>query len=477
MRRIILTVAAICAALLPAVASAHPLGNFTINQYARLTAQPQALHVRYVVDMAEIPAFQARQAIDADGDGTLAPAEIDAYVGPQLAALIGGLTLSVDGAAVMPTLTQHDLSFPPGQGGLTTLRLTLELAAPLTDGAHQIAFASNNYAERIGWREIVVVGDGVRLEGNSLPTAELSDELRRYPEDMLASPADVRSVTFGTAPGGPSLTATRSALDPGVQRSTDQLAGLIASADQTPQVMALALLLALLLGAGHALTPGHGKAIVAAYLVGGRGTVKHAIVLGLTTTVTHTAGVFALGLVTLLLSRYILPERLYPWLELASGALVIVIGVGLLRARLAVWFGRAAPHGLLPLDHAHGPDTHTHDGDFALADGALRPHTLGWRNVIALGISGGILPCPSALVVLLSAIALGRVGFGMLLIVCFSIGLAAVLSGIGIVLVRARGLFERFPSDGRLMKLLPIGSALAVTVAGLAITIAAVAKV
>jgi ABC-type nickel/cobalt efflux system permease component RcnA len=276
----------------------------------------------------------------------------------------------------------------------------------------------------------------------------------------------------------------------------DEFANLIASKQLTPAVIALALLLALVLGAGHALTPGHGKTIVAAYLVGARGTAKHAIFLGITTTVTHTAGVFAIGFVTLWISNYILPEQLYPWLEFISGLLVVGIGLVLFRGRLKSLLRRRTADGGRRTTDEHGHDhdhshDHSHDHDHGHNHSHSQDHgphnhshmppgadggPVTWRGLLALGISGGLLPCPSALVVLLSAIALHRVAFGMLLIVAFSIGLAGVLTGIGLLLVYARRLFERFPTDGRLLQALPVASAAFVTLAGVVIAAGALAQ-
>jgi ABC-type nickel/cobalt efflux system permease component RcnA len=108
------------------------------------------------------------------------------------------------------------------------------------------------------------------------------------------------------------------------------------------------------------------------------------------------------------------------------------------------------------------------------ADG--RPVT--WRSLLALGVSGGLLPCPSALVVLLGAIALHRVAFGLLLIVAFSLGLAGVLVGIGLLLVLARGLLQRLSlgGGGLATRYLPVASAFVVLVAGLFITLQAVPR-
>ena len=216
-------------------------------------------------------------------------------------------------------------------------------------------------------------------------------------------------------------------------------------------VILASLAAALFWGAAHALSPGHGKTIVTAYLVGQRGTPKHAALLGLIVTATHTVGVFALGLVTLALSQFIVPEHLYPWLNLVSGLLVVGIGASVLRTRL-----RRRRH-----QHHH----HHHE------------HPTSFRSLFAVGVSGGLLPCPSALVVLLAAISLHRVAFGLLLIVAFSAGLALSITGVGLAAVVARSAFRRGSFEGPLVRLLPAASALVILAAGLAMTLRAVPKV
>jgi nickel/cobalt transporter (NicO) family protein len=495
MRRLILRIALAIGLMLTLAgrAEAHPLGNFTVNQYSQLVVGPEQILVHYVVDMAEIPAFQAIQELDTNQDSQLSDAERQAYIDAQRAALPTGITLEIDGASVPLTVTGHDLSFPAGQGGLSTLRLTLDMRAerPTPGARAAISYRVENFAERLGWREIVVQAtDGVTLAETNVPSTTVSDQLRSYPADSLSSPLDLREARVTAAPGGPAANTSGAQLATGraSSRADDQLAALIASRELTPGAILVALLLAFVLGAGHALTPGHGKTIVAAYLVGARGTARHALFLGLTTTLTHTAGVFLLGFVTLAISKYVLPEQIYPWLEFVSGVMVVVIGVALFRSRLMALLrrNRVPAHGhdhnhdhSHDHGHVHGPDTHTHDYDAALADWAAGDRAgasaaqpaVTWKSLLALGISGGLIPCPSALVVLLGAIALGRVGFGMLLIVAFSAGLAAVLTALGMLLVYARGWFERLPTSGLLMRALPVASAVLVTLAGCVITV------
>ncbi|HJQ85489.1 MAG TPA: hypothetical protein VKA21_15485, partial [Candidatus Binatia bacterium] len=260
------------------------------------------------------------------------------------------------------------------------------------------------------------------------------------------------------------------------ERARDRLTDLLATHEPLgPGLLLTSLLVAALLGALHALGPGHGKSIVGAYLVGAHGSARHALVLGLVVTATHTLGVYALGFVTLAASRWIVPDRLFPWISAASGLLVVAVGASLARARLVAALHPPAhdhrhhdhAHGDHDHDHRHGPHGHHHD----------LPDALSWRSLVALGVSGGLLPCPSALLVMLAAIALGRVAFGLALIVAFSTGLAAVLTAVGIVFVHARRWFERLPAGaGFVPRYAPLAGALVVSAAGLLIVVQALGR-
>jgi len=274
-------------------------------------------------------------------------------------------------------------------------------------------------------------------------------------------------------------------------------AALIAEDDLSVGFIALSLLVATFWGAAHALSPGHGKAIVAAYLVGSRGRPRDALILGLTVTVTHTIGVFALGLITLALSQYLLPEQLYPWLNLVSALLVVAVGAGVLRWRLREWLARrlghhhAHEHGHAhghhhahEHGHAHGHH-HAHEHGHAHDDGHGRcgchrhKHSEpggGLRGMLGVGISGGIIPCPTALVVLLAAISLHRVGYGLVLILAFSLGLAAAMSAIGLLAVTAKRAFSRLNVESGALRLLPAISALVIVGLGIAMTVRALPK-
>lgn len=471
---------------LPARAPAHPLGNFTVNHFSRLEIGASRVRLRYVIDMAEIAALQELQTVDADGDGRHAPAELDAYAARAAAAHVAGLRLSVDGAPVPLTLNGRRVSLPPGQGGLPTLRLECEYAGELpppdarsTSGAtRRVRFNDANYEGRIGWREIVVASDsGVFIFDSTAYGSSLSDELRAYPGDMTSAPLDERTAELSFSTAAPPANARPLVARDGARvepAARDRLAEIVAASDLTPGVVLAGLLLAAILGGFHALSPGHGKTVVAAYLVGSRGTAKHAVFLGLTVTLTHTAGVFALGIVTLFAAQYVVPERLYPVLSFVSGAIVVAIGLSLLVRRIGAAYGYVEHEHNAHGDghaHTHGGAAHTH-----LPPGA-DGERVTWRRLLALGISGGLLPCPSALVVLLSAIHLRRVGYGLLLVVAFSAGLASVLTCVGLLFVYARRRMERpLAANGIWLRVLPALSAFVITCAGLFICYQAVGE-
>jgi ABC-type nickel/cobalt efflux system permease component RcnA len=245
-------------------------------------------------------------------------------------------------------------------------------------------------------------------------------------------------------------------------------------------IIALALATALGVGAVHALEPGHGKALVAAYLVGARGTARHAVFLGLVVTASHTAGVFLLGLITLYASRYVVPERLYPWLGAISGLTIAGLGFWLLVQRVARGAGGDHRHHHHDVHHHHhgaGGPHHDHHHDEHGHGGRGHHHhdaPARLRELFALGLTGGIVPCPAALVVLLSAIALRRTGLGLMLIVAFSVGLAAVLVGIGLLMVYARRFMARVQGDGPVIRRwLPLASAAIIMVLGAGIAVQA----
>jgi len=459
------------------VAAAHPLGNFTTNRLAHVTVGAGGLDVRYVVDLAELPAYRALAEMDADRSGAADDAERAAWAARAASDVARNLRVAVDGAPLALRAGTPHAETVPGAGGLPTLRLELDLAAPLASSRGSVDVDDGNFAGLPGWHQVIVTaGDRVAIEGSSATGVDRTNGLRSYPQDLLAAPPQVRAARFSYRPGvasaarAPEQMPSRS----GAERFGDRLTALIA--DRRPLsagVVASALLVALVLGAFHALTPGHGKTIVGAYLVGARGTWRHAVFLGLVVTATHTLGVYVLGLATLVASAWVLPDRLLPWMSAVSGLLVVAVGTSLLRSRL-----ETAVHGHAH-DHGHHHHHHHRDGAHDHGHSHAPPADLAptVRNLLALGVSGGILPCPSALVVMLGAIALGRTAFGLVLILAFSTGLAAVLTTIGLALVYARGFFDRLPIDGRIARYMPVASAAVISLAGLAILVEALAQI
>ena len=477
----------------------HPLGNFTISHFANLNIGRDEIKLRYVIDMAEYPSFQELQKISVDGHPP-SRAALDAYGKSLATEYVRSLVLQVDNSAVPLTVISAHLTRAQGLAGLETLRIECDFSGVLppapseSPGARTLSFEDQNYSERIGWREIVVQPEaGIAVFNSSVYGSSLSDELKSYPKEMFAAPLNERvadlSFVQGMAPAGTRPLLTRSGATAVAVRS-DRLSQLIQLPNLTIGVALLAMLTALLWGGLHALSPGHGKTVVAAYLIGARGTVRHALFLGLTVTITHTAGVIALGLLTLLASAYIRPERLFGPLQLASGIMVLVIGFTLFRQRLAAALGLEGSHthvdgvthshssaGGHQHLHDHAAD-HRHDGmdstlvtaDSGTAHSHLPPGADGspitWRSLLGLGVAGGILPCPSALVVLLASIYYQRTGFGLLLVFAFSVGLAGVLSAVGILFVYAGRMLKPVGRFYRLEQVLPIFSALVIAGAG-----------
>lgn len=476
-RAIVATALAVTATaiLAPAGASAHPLGNFTTNQLVTVSIGEREAKLGVVLDLAEIPTFQLVQRYDRDGDGAISGSE-SAGVSAELEhELETGLVVRADGRQV-PLRPTGDgaLSFPPGQAGLSLTRLETGYAAPLPPGTSKVAVDNGAFADRTGWRAIQILpGQGTDVV-STVPATDPTDGLRVYPKDLLQSPSDERTAAFEVAPGSGRVSAPDGPDGEGftADRGAGGFAGLLTGGDTHGLLILLLLATAFGWGALHALSPGHGKSMVAGYLAGSRGRPRHAVALGLTVTATHTAAVFALGLVTLAASQYIVPEDLYPWLGVASGLLVVAIGIAVMRSRYRRW--RAARGGATLADHGHSHD-HDHSHDHGHHDHPDGDAPIRTRELLGLGISGGLVPCPSALVVLIAAISQHRIGLGMVLIVAFSFGLAATVTGVGLVTIWGQRLVRRLRPEqrlfgGRLSGALPALSAGLIVLVGILIT-------
>jgi ABC-type nickel/cobalt efflux system permease component RcnA len=426
MRRVLIATAALL--VLAPAARAHPLGNFSVNHLAVVSAAHGELRVHYVLDQAEIPTFQERGTASAT------------VLARKRAEIVRGVTVTADGRRVPLTANAGTLARRPGQGGLPTTRVEVDLVGRATPRS-SVRVSDATFPGRVGWKAVLAAAQQDPTNG-----------LTAYPKSVLSSPSDTRAAAFRVRAGALVVPHGDAVATTGDRSGDGGFTKLFDEAAAGRGVLALLLLAAFGWGALHALSPGHGKAMVAAYLVGTRGTARHAVALGATVTVTHTIGVFALGLVTLALSAYILPEDLYPWLNLTSALLVLGVGAAVLRAR------RRQQHAHTH-HHEHG-DHHHHDD-------------LSAKGILAMGASAGLIPCPSALVVLLGAVAQHEVALGLLLITAFSLGLAATLTGLGILVVRA----ARVPLPPRAAALVPVLSAALIVIVGIVMTIKALPPV
>ncbi|MDC2956442.1 nickel transporter [Streptomyces gilvifuscus] len=489
--------AACALALVPSTgASAHPLGNFTVNRYDGLVAAPGELRVDHVEDLAEIPATQAGPDIRRLGMAEWAKERCEKAARDSRA--------EVDGHTATLETVSAKARLRPGQAGLHTLRVECRLTAPLPEGdAVSLGFHSAGASTGPGWREITARGDRMTLTATDVPKKSVSHELTTYPKQLLSSPADTSSASLQVRPGGPALAAERqdapaaSVLPRGADRWTEALNNLVARHHLTAGFAALALLIAIVLGAMHALAPGHGKTLMAATAAarGGRARLKDVLPLAASVTVTHTLGVVALGL--LVTAGSAATPSVIAWLGLASGVLVLAAGVNLVRR---AWRNRAhghahhhhspreaAPERQLELVGAHGataPAEHGHTHDHAPGHGHTHDHGPGHehhhhhghdheddhdhdhghdhhhphhshevehthggfththstaptlRGTLLLGFAGGMVPSPSAVVVLVGAAALGQAWFGLLLVVAYGMGLALTLTAAGFAVVK-----------------------------------------
>ena len=447
---------------LAGVLSAHPMGNFSVNHYSRFEVSSDGLKLHYVLDLAEIPTFELMREWNASAEAQERQAHQQAGIWAR------NLRLSRDGRAFAPRLVASKLVISDGAGGLPVMHIAADFQIPLVPGV--LEFEDRNYEGRAGWKEIVIATQpGAALVRTTHSDTDRSQGLTAYPQDpTIAPPQDLRAAFEWRAPGPlttvppvaprtePLKLRAPAPQQPGAVVRGDFLSTLLGRREIPLTLVLAGIAVAFGLGAMHALSPGHGKTLVAAYLIGSRGTLRHAVILGALVTFTHTISVFALGLVTLFLSQYVVPEKIYPVLGAISGLSIVYLGGSLLIRRL------------YNAQHGHSHDHHHHDH----GHGHAHHHHHDHGSLIALGASGGLVPCPSALVILLSAVALGRTGLGLLLLIGFSLGLSMVLIAIGTLVVYARHLL---PDRGRLaasplFRLIPVFSAAVILCVGLVMT-------
>lgn len=456
-----------------AAAGAHPLGMSSINRYAGVRLHADHLEVDYLLDFAELPAWREIENLDLDHDERVVPAERDRYLDQVSTQVLASLHVTVDGTELTLRPAGRSLDAPPGQNGLSTLRIAIEYRAPLPPAGDprntEVRIRDDLYGRRDGWRELgALPSDSATLRSSTLPAgaATAGPELA-YPVDP-ATPSVVRSATLRQdeatfvferhRPTGAAVDRTRAGVAPRGEAdpSGRRLAALLRSVDRTWGFVLFALALAFGLGAGHALSPGHGKTLVAAWMVGDRGRPRDAVVLGLTMAATHTLSVFVLGVFALPLEAHIGSDKLLRTLELVAGTLVVGLALAQLPGRWRRW-------------RAGGSE----DAPEAAVVAAPVPTT---RSIVAMGVSGGIVPCPGALVVLLTAVALHRVAFGLGLLVAFSLGLASVLTAIGLSIAYAQRRVTRDLRAPRLLRLAPVVSSVVVLALGALLVARALAR-
>jgi ABC-type nickel/cobalt efflux system permease component RcnA len=438
-------------------AGAHPLGNFTVNRSAEVVIAPGRITIRYALDLAEIPAYQTLRELAPDGDPR--PEELQRWADRTAREIAAGMIVRIDGRRVSVEVEGAVPSVASGQAGLRTLRLDARLGATVDASSGRLAVADRNEPSGLGWREIVARGaGGFVLVGCDVPTISITDRLRAYPEDLLSAPVAVSSMRArfepGSDPASPATTTDRpmpASAGPGVLDRLVARRGTI--------VMLLGLVIAVAAGAWHALLPGHGKTLTAAAVVDADARPRDAIAASLSVAGMHTVSVIALGVVIVALERTFRPEAVYPWLRAASGMAAVGMGVHLIRRR---WRSGAHP----PHVHPHDPGDasgHRHDrGDDP------RRRSLSAPGLAALALAGGILPSPSAVLVLLASVQRGRALYGLALVVAFSIGLAAALILVALGVMRARRLAER-RAWNVMRRAVPVASAFAIVAIGLVV--------
>ena len=530
------------------ILAAHPMGNFSVNHYVRIEVGQPATNVLFVLDLAELPSFELMQRWGLQASSPRADLQRKAIAEARI--WVRQLQFSANGKRVTPIYERGELVLADGAGGLPVMRINSHLKLAAEPGT--LAYSDQTYPDRTaGWKEVVVVArGGALLEKSSASTTERSEALAAYPQDPSVSPPQdlTATVQWKGAPGAAPVVVSEAA-KPVERVPADRVPADPVSADPVPaQAPALAaqaqpapaatptastvaepnsmgqvrrgdflskalqgreigwglglicVAVSFWFGALHALEPGHGKTMVAAYLVGERGTPKHAILLGGMVTFTHTVSVFVLGLLTMFLSQYIMPDVISKWLGVISGLTIVWIG-GLLLYRRSRSLAKAAhvraPEETAPRRshshdhgrtfhvhtdrvHTHGPavasHSHSHGGMTHTHDGNTHSHVIegeiSMKSLIALGASGGLVPCPSALVLLLAAVSVGRIGFGLLLLVSFSLGLALVLMATGLIVLYAKRFFpeRKDNTPNPFFKIMPVVSAAVILLIGVVLT-------
>lgn len=488
----------------PSIVYAHDFAMPGEDHQIRVVLARDSMVVDYLSILLTEQAKRADDdAMDANRDGVISDSEREIYLNRMINMLKTRIGFQLDrkDQDLIPVFARF--RGPKVQN----YHLKVEFK-PSLKGKYKLFFSDLTFPNILAPMKIVLdEGTGVRILGSSLWNKDFS------PRE--------RTIRILFSSNLPDATATKEELnDFGVSprfgvasgKFTARLQDIIKEPRMSLKFLVFALLFSIVLGALHALTPGHGKTIVAAYLIGTKGRLYDAITLGTIVTITHTSSVILLGLVTLFASKYILPQQIFPWLGTLSGILIIVIGFWLFFRRLSI--AKAGSYtqmdGSVILydqhthnhshvldnpnhthshehendEHDHVHDEHHHDTEVHVRSHGGKAHShevqkgdISLWSLISLGVSGGIVPCPDALVVLLIAVALNRIGFGLAIIAAFSFGLALVLITIGILMVVAKPFITRFTGEGKFVGVwLPIGSSVVVIILGFIIAVSALIK-
>ena len=479
-----------------ASAWAHPFGSNLYGHKTDVRVYGDRVEVDYLAEIPTPVLLRELKSFMADIEAPV-QADQDRHTEQMRTELSDGLRLLADGERL--PWSQRECSETSGHGDSRFIAYHVCVSAELTEGSRTLNLINGNRPDETAlFSTEVWVGPAVVLDASSQIDVDhhgqivadrsgvwLGDERERELRLSFRLRSDV-GAAFQRGiqrPGDAGLAHSRRSLS---SAEPDPLLSLV-KGDLTPKGVWLALIMALVLGAAHAFSPGHGKALVAAYLLGERKKVRHAVALGGIVTVTHTITVFALGGVALLLSEVLPPEHLLPWMELASGLLVLGVGVHLFRQRVLRPRSEHTHEHHSHSDHDHDHDhhhdhhhdcdhPHDHHGMDEAAHAALHAEEMAKvstpRDVIAMGISGGLAPCPSALVLLLTAISFHRVAFGLVLVAVFSFGLAFVVTAVGVTVVMVGDRIRDRVSDGVFTRTLPAFSAIVITTLGLGLTLA-----
>ncbi len=484
--------------LIPQVVHAHPADMYFHTHTANLSAQ--GVQILWELVPGPMITHVVWHDADTNGDDLVSDAEARAWVTP----LLESFSAELDGAPLDLNLVgvQWADDLPALRTGDSPIVIELwgDWAGVDVAAGHELLLLNDyNASNSLSWYTLTADGLGLTEpeQDNGLLRVHFGSQgAQTWESGMPSIPPVVEALGLGDA------------AEEAVAQAENQqgilaiLEGFLRTPQISPLLFLAALLIALILGALHALSPGHGKTIVAAYLVGSQGKAYHAVVLGIIVTLTHTGSVFLLGLATLSLSQYIMPTQLFPMLELVSGLLIVILGLALLVPRLKVWLAerrrlrepavakkveKSEKSTRLTIqqeikesgaEHSHNPEDF---GAIPLPTGvaALRENPLegiSWRSLIALGISGGLVPCPDAIAILLIAITINRIAFGLSLIILFSLGLAVVLIAIGIIMVQSKQIFARLQWFSKASFVVPVISSLVVLGLGVALSVAAINK-